>query len=215
MKLIIGEKNWSTWSLRVWLVLKRADLDFEEVLVSLRQPSTRAAIEAVSPSGWIPVLIDGDLILWESLAICEYLAELKTGLWPSDPVARALARCAAAEMHAHFQALRQACPMDLALRTTIRLPDEASSDARRIVGLWRHTRGGFSSSGPFLFGDWSIADAFFTPVATRLRTYGVDLARYGDDGAAAAYMEALLTTPEFLEWESAALTDPRHRGPSE
>lgn len=208
MELVIGTKAWSTWSLRPWLVIRRSGLPFEETLVALRQEEnrTREAILPHSPSGLVPALKDGDLTIWDSLAICEYLAERapQAALWPADPAARALARSAAAEMHSGFQALRQECPM--ALDEPPRpgeLSEAAKANVRRIVELWRDMLGRFG--GPFLAGEWSIADAFYTPVATRFRTYQAPLAELGDaDGAAAAYVERLLATPEFLEWEAAA-----------
>ena len=206
MELVIGDKAWSSWSMRPWLVLRRAGLPFDERLVRLRRDDTREALRAAgSPSGQCPVLRNDDgLVVWDSLAICEWAAERapEADLWPAGPDARALARSAASEMHAGFPALRSDLPMDLHARTP-RTPSEAcAADLRRLVALW----GGAldRSGGPFLFGAWSIADAFFTPVATRLRTYAVDLRAFGDDGAAAAYAERLLQEPEFLAWEAAA-----------
>jgi glutathione S-transferase len=209
MQLIIGTKSWSTWSLRPWLVLKRTGQPFEEHLIRLRWDGAADEIRAVSPSGKVPALKDGDLTLWDSLAISEYLAERfpDAGLWPADPGVRAVARAVTAEMHAGFQALRNACPMDLALRRTAALDDATTADVRRIVALWRDCRSRFGTGGPWLFGDWSIADAFYTPVATRFRSYGVDLAAQGDDGTAAAYLATLLADPAFLAWEADALAE--------
>ncbi|HEX2560633.1 glutathione S-transferase family protein [Phenylobacterium sp.] len=209
MELVIGTKRWSTWSMRPWLAIKRTGLPFTETLVALRQEEnrTREAILPHSPSGLVPALKDGEVTVWDSLAICEYLAEKAPQLWPADPEARALARSAAAEMHSGFLALRQECPM--ALDEPPRrheLTDAAQANVRRIVELWRDMLGRFG--GPFLAGEWSIADAFYTPVATRFRTYQVDLGELGDaDGAAAAYAERLLTAPEYLEWKRAALAE--------
>jgi glutathione S-transferase len=156
----------------------------------------------------VPVLKDGDLTVWDSLAICEYLAERfpQAALWPADPANRALARAAAAEMHSGFGALRRTCPMDIGARAEVALDEEVARDIRRIVELWTGllTRSG----GPFLLGDWSIADAFFTPVATRFETYGVDLASYGDEGGAAeAYWRLLLAQPEYEQWADAAVAE--------
>jgi glutathione S-transferase len=153
------------------------------------------------------VLKDGDLTIWDSLAICEYLAEKfpAAKLWPDDAAARALGRAAAAEMHSSFASLRGECPMDLSLRTELALSEATHADIRRIVALWSDLRGRYASGGPFLLGAWSIADAFFTPVATRFRSYGVGLSDFGDTGSAGAYSEMLLEQPEFLEWEKAAL----------
>jgi glutathione S-transferase len=209
MQLVIGTKSWSTWSLRPWLVLKRTGQPFEERLIRLRWDGAADSIRSVSASGKVPVLRDGDETIWDSLAICEYLAERfpEARLWPADPVARAIARAVTAEMHSSFQALRSTCPMDLALRTTAELDAATTADVRRIVTLWLETRRRFGDSGPWLFGDWSIADAFYTPVATRFRTYGIDLAAHGDDGTDAAYLMTLLSDPDFLSWEADALAE--------
>lgn len=210
MRLLTGTKNWSTWSMRPWLCLVRARADFEEVMVPLRLEDTPEVIRAAgSPSARVPVLIDGGLTVWDSLAICEYLAEKlpAVNLWPADPAARALARAATAEMHSSYNNLRKECPMDLKLTTKLEISEDTQKDVRRIVELWRDLRGRYAGEGPFLVGAWSIADAFFTPVATRFRTYGVDLSRYGDDGTAKAYADTLLATPEFLEWERGALAE--------
>ncbi|HEV2362941.1 MAG TPA: glutathione S-transferase [Caulobacteraceae bacterium] len=206
MEIIIGTKVWSSWSLRAWLVLKRTGAPFEERLVTLHTTASPGAIRAAgSPSGMVPALKDGDLVVWESLAVCEYLAEKvpQAKLWPQDPAARALARAAATEMHAGFHSLRGECPMDLGVRTTADLTEATATDVRRVVELWGGLLKRFG--GPFLCGDWSIADAFFTPVATRVRSYGIRLTDYGDDGAAGAYAARLLEEPEFLEWEKDAL----------
>lgn len=206
MELVVGTKAWSTWSLRPWLVMRRAGMNFAETVVQLRQQDgvSEAAIRRHSPSGQVPVLKDGDLVIWDSLAICERLAELSPGLWPADPAARALARSATAEMHAGFASLRGECPMDLAAepRSTV-LSEATQKNVRRLVEVWSQLLTRFG--GPFLVGDWSIADAFYTPVATRFRTYAIDCGDYGDSsGQAQAYVERLLRQPEFLEWEAAA-----------
>lgn len=209
MELVIGTRRWSTWSMRPWLAMRRAGLDFRETLVDLRQEEgrTAAAILSHSPSGLVPALKVDGLTVWDSLAICEYLAERYPGarLWPAAAAARAMARSAAAEMHAGFAALRQEAPMALdEAPRTLSLSPATQANVRRIVGLWREMLGRFG--GPFLAGDWSIADAFYTPVATRFRTYRVALAEFGDlDGEAGRYAERLLQGPEFLAWEEAAL----------
>lgn len=207
MELVIGSKRYSSWSMRPWLVLRRAGLPFTETLIALsRQGATRDDIAVHSPSGWVPVLKFEGAVVWDSLAICEYVADRypEAGLWPGDPVLRAVARAATAEMHSGFAALRGECPMDLPLRETRALGEAAADDVRRIVGLWSELRREAAGHGAFLCGEWGIADAFYTPVATRFRSYGVDLAAYGDRGAAADYASALLSTPEFLEWEAGA-----------
>lgn len=207
MELVIGTKAWSTWSMRPWLAARRAGADFTETLVALRQENgaSEAEIRRHSPSGLVPALKDGDLTIVDSLAICEYLAEKfpAAQLWPADAGARALARSAAAEMHSGFASLRGECPMDLAAEPHVAgLSPATAKDIRRITALWSAMLSRFG--GPFLAGGWSIADAFYTPVATRFRTYGVKLSDYGDAGAAGEYAERLLEQPEFLEWEAAA-----------
>lgn len=207
MELVIGTKRWSTWSLRPWLALKRTGAPFTETLVGLRQDEgrTEAAILPHSASGLVPALKDDGLTVWDSLAICEYLAEKfpAAKLWPDDPALRALARAAAAEMHSGFQSLRGECPMALEAEPKVTTLSEATQkNVRRIVALWFDLLS--RSGGPFLAGEWSIADAFYTPVATRFRTYGVHLSDYGDDGSCGAYATRLLATPEFREWEAAA-----------
>jgi glutathione S-transferase len=210
MKLIIGDKRWSTWSMRPWLALHRAGAAFEEIRVPLRQETatTEAILAAGSPSGLAPVLIDGDLTIQDSLAICEYLAERfpAARLWPNDVQARALARAAAAEMHAGFTPVRRDLSMDVGARHEVEIVSETAATIRRIVTLWRDMIDRFG--GPFLGGaDWGNADAFFTPVATRFVTYGIDLGAYGDDGTAAAYRDLLLAQPEYLLWERGALAE--------
>ena len=210
MEIVIGTKKWSTWSLRAWLPLKHTGEAFTETLIPLREFETsEAAIAAHSPSRLVPVLKDGELVVWDSLAIGEYLHERfpQARLWPADSEKRALGRAAAAEMHSGFASLRGECPMDLTLKTRADLSPLTAKDIRRIVELWSQLRGCFGGDGPYLLGAWSIADAFFTPVATRFRSYGVLLSDYGDTGAAGAYGEALLETPEFKAWEADALKD--------
>ena len=210
MEIIIGTRKWSSWSLRGWLPLKHAGVDFTETLIALREVETSdALIAAHSPSSLVPVLKDGELTIWDSLAISEYLHERlpQARLWPDDPVKRALGRAAAAEMHSGFASLRGECPMDLELNTNADLSPATGKDVRRIVALWSDLRSRFAEDGPFLLGAWSIADAFFTPVATRFRSYGVRLSDFGDTGAAGAYSQTLLQTPEFKAWEAAALAE--------
>lgn len=206
MQLVIGDKAWSSWSLRPWLVLRRTAAPFTETLVRLRQPDSAASIAAAgSPAGRVPILKDGDLVVWDSLAICEHLSERfpAAGLWPRDARLRTLARCAAAEMHAGFQALRSEWPMDLTLRIVAEPSAAVCADIARIVALWRELRAE-AGDGPWLLGAWSIADAFYAPVCTRLRTYGADLSAHGDDGTAAAYVETALQDADFKDWEAAA-----------
>jgi glutathione S-transferase len=210
MEILIGDKAWSSWSMRPWLALKHTGALFDETLIRLRTEATTANARAAgSPSGLVPVLKDGDVTVWDSLAICEYLAEKvpAAALWPADPAARALGRAAAAEMHSSYGSLRGECPMDLKHQADTEVSEATHIDLRRIVELWGGLLGRFR--GPFLVGGWSIADAFFTPVATRLRSYGLRLSDFGDTGPCGAYAQRLLQTPEFLAWEKDALADTR------
>jgi glutathione S-transferase len=196
MKLVIGNKNYSSWSLRPWLMLKQADLPFEEIRVRLRQPDTAAQIARYSPSGKVPVLMQDELILWESIAICEYIAELAPGLLPADQTARAMARVVSAEMHAGFLPLRTHLPMDCRQRYPARtdwLP-EVMQDIKRITAIWRDCRQQFGQ-GDFLFGAFSMADAMFAPVVTRFVTYAVPL-----DAICQAYVETVLALPAMQLW---------------
>lgn len=204
MEIVIGTKSWSSWSLRPWLALKRTGVEFKETLVTLRQAElSDAEIARHSPSRLVPVLKDDDLVIWDSLAICEYLSEKfpDAKLWPQDPALRALARSATAEMHSGFQSLRGECPMALEVEPRVMAISEATQkDVRKITERWNQLLK--RSGGPFLLGEWSIADAFYTPVASRFRSYGVHLSDYGDLGPAGAYCERLLETPDFLAWEA-------------
>ncbi len=205
--LVIGDKAWSSWTLRPWLAAKVAGIPFREAPVRLRQPGTAGEIARHSPSGRIPVLKRDAFLVWDSLAICEYLAELAPAarLWPGDAHARAVARAISAEMHSGFPALRKEFAMDFHARIEGRVPTEqAKADITRVVQIWRETRRSSGAGGPFLFGGFSIADAMYAPVATRCRTYGIDLAAFGDDGTAAAYAQTLLAMPEMQEWGAGA-----------
>lgn len=207
MELVIGTKATSTWSMRPWLVLRKAGGEFTETLIELRQGArTEAAIAAHSPSGHVPALKDQGIVICDSLAICEYVAEKfpEARLWPEDALARALARAAAAEMHSGFSSLRGECPMDLrAIPKVAELSEATHKDLRRIARLWNSLLQ--QLGGPWLGGaEWGIADAFYTPVATRLRTYGVRLSDFGDTGRGGEYAERLLERPEFLAWEAEA-----------
>jgi len=207
MDLLIGDKRYSSWSMRPWLALKRVGAPFTETLIGLRRPETRSEILAAgSPNGQLPFLRDEAIAIGDSLAICEYLAERfpDAGLWPGDLAARTAARFAAAEMHAGFHSLRGECPMDLKLHETATLSEATHADIRRIVQLLGDLRERFGAGGDFLFGGWTIADAFYTPVASRFRSYGVQLSDFGDRGVVGTYAEALLETPEFKAWQAEA-----------
>lgn len=207
LKLTIGSKAFSSWSLRPWLAMKRAGLAFEEVVIPLRQPATKSAIKRVSPSGKVPCLTHGTTKVWDSLAICEYAAELAshTPLWPADQGTRAFARAISAEMHAGFGTLRRVLPMDFARKHPApEIDSELEADIARIVSIWRESRRRFASSGPFLFGTFSIADAMFAPVASRFTTYGINLQSFGDNGTAEAYRRHMMALPEMRDWGRAA-----------
>jgi glutathione S-transferase len=205
-KLVIGNKNASSWSLRPWLAMRRAGIAFEEINIDLRAPDAKAQMLEYSPAGKVPaLLLGGGRVVWDSLAIAELLAETHPALWPRAAAARAHARSVSAEMHSSFQPLREHCPMDfLARKPKVRLLKPVAADVRRIVAIWQDCRANHGSGGPFLFGRFSAADAMYAPVASRFRTYLPDLAPYGDDGTAQAYVEALFALPEMAEWETGA-----------
>ena len=206
-RLVIGNKNTSSWSLRPWLLMRRLGLPFEEVHINLRAPDKKEQILALSPSGKIPALITGDLTVWDTLAITEFLAEHHRDklVWPEGEEARAVARSVSAEMHSGFQALREHCPMDFTARSPkAELPDSVAADVRRVVSIWQDCRTQFGAGGPFLFSEFSAADAMYAPVASRFRTYISDLARYGDNGVAQRYLDTLFAMPEMKDWEAGA-----------
>jgi len=206
LTLIIGNKNYSSWSLRPWLAMKVKGIAFEEIVIPLYEPGSREQILKYSPAGKVPVLIDGDQHIWESLAILEYLAEKfpAAGLWPADARARSHARAVATEMHAGFQALRKNCPMNLWLPPKKRpVPDEAMADVRRIDALWSDCRARYGQGGPFLFGAFGAADAMYAPVVTRFNRFGVDVG-----AVSRVYMDAVMALPAFVEWREAALKEP-------
>ena len=210
LRLVIANKVYSSWSMRPWMVIRAFDIRFEETVIPLKRPETENAIAKVSPSGKLPVLIDGDLAIWESLAIIEYLAENEVDkqIWPRNREARAHARAISNEMHGGFLALRQACPMNLAKRfNTPELSDDLKANVARIETIWRDTRARFGTrthdSGPYLFGPFTAADAMFAPVVTRLDTYQIPVA-----ADTRTYMDNVLAHPAFLDWKSAALAEP-------
>jgi glutathione S-transferase len=204
--LVVGNKNYSSWSLRGFLAARAAGVSFDQVLVRLAEPGSKRELLKHSPAGKVPALKHGERVIWDSLAIVEYLAEIRPDaeLWPAAPAARALARSIAAEMHSGFQALCAHMPMNL--RKT--LPGkgrgrDVADDIERVCAIWRDCRTRFGADGPFLFGRFSGADAMYTPVATRFRTYAVEL-----DDPCQAYVDAVLTRPDYLEWHAAALEEP-------
>lgn len=200
-RLVIGNKAYSSWSLRPWVLLRQAGIAFEEERLPLDTELFRARIGALSPSGLVPVLHDDGLVVWDSLAICEYANGrwLDGRGWPADPRARALARAAACEMHAGFAALRRQLPMNLRRRPdAYRWDADAQRDIDRVVALWNGLRAAHGAGGPFLFGAFGIVDAMFAPVAFRFDRYGVDA------GEAQPYVAALLALPAMRDWDTAA-----------
>ena len=211
-RLVIGNKNGSSWSLRPWLAMRHAGLPFSETNIDLRASDAKAQILAHSPSGRVPALIVDDEVISDSLAILEFLAEShsEAGLWPASRQARAHARSVSAEMHSGFQALREQCPMNFVAREPRpEFTPEVTADIRRIVAVWRDCRSRFGAGGPFLFGSFTAADAMYAPVASRFRTYVTSLERFGDDGTAQAYVETLFALPAMAEWEAAAKDEGR------
>jgi glutathione S-transferase len=204
VKLVIANKNYSSWSMRPWLAAKAAGVEFDEEIIWLRHPETAALIKMQSPNGRVPALIDGDIVVFESIAILEYLAEIVPALWPEDRAERAHARSISAEMHAGFAPLRRACPMNMKRRpASIVLDAEVQANVERIVDLIVGCRARFGRDGDFLFGrTFNNADAMWAPVVNRLHVYDVavpPIVRH--------YMDAVMATPMWREWEEAALAE--------
>lgn len=202
LKLVIGNKRYSSWSLRPWLLLTHFAIPFDEITILLDTPEFKPEVLKYAGSGKVPCLVDGDVAVFETLAIIEYLAESfpDRAVWPADRAARALARSIANEMHAGFAGLRAACPMNL--RRHFPWKDRgpaAAADVARIVAAWRDARARFGAGGPFLFGAFSAADAMFAPVVTRLDTYAWPVA-----ADTRAYMDAILALPAYRAWKAAA-----------
>ena len=203
MKLVIGDRNYSSWSLRPWLVLRQAGVAFDEIQIRLREAGTKAEILRHSPSGKVPCLVDGEVAVWDSLAICEYLAEKHPSLWPANPRMRAEARSISAEMHSGFIALRHDMPMEIhAYKPHDGRTAGAEADIARIISIWQSCRKRFGQHGPFLFGEFSIADAMFAPVVWRFLTYAVSL-----PPEARAWVDTMAALPAMREWHAAALAE--------
>jgi glutathione S-transferase len=206
LQLVIGNKNYSSWSMRPWIALKVAKIPFDETVIPIYRPDSKDKLLAHSPAGRVPILIDGDVQVWESLAILEYLAERfpDAALWPRAPAARAHARAIANEMHAGFLPLRRHLPMNV-WRPAERRPltSEAAANATRIEAMWSDCRVRFGQGGPFLFGPFSAADAMYAPVVSRFETYAVDVGP-----VARAYMDAVMALPAWKEWVAGALAEP-------
>jgi len=206
VKLIIGNRNYSSWSLRGWLAAKQSGLAFEELTVNIsgeEWEQTKRENDEFQPSaGKVPVLWDGEAVIWDSLAILEYLAD-KVGrdrFWPKDEAARGMARAMVAEMHSSYIALRRQCPMNIRRRVTgVQLSDDSVHDTVRILGLWAEARARFGKGGPFLFGTFGAADIFYAPIVSRFLTYGI-----GVPGFATAYMQAVWEHDWLQQWVQAA-----------
>ena len=205
LTLVIGNKNYSSWSLRPWIAMKVAGIPFEEIQIPLYEPGSRERMLEYSPAGKVPILIDGDEHVWESLAILEHLAERfpEARLWPADRRARSHARVVASEMHGGFQPLRQNCTMNLWLPVKARpQPPEVLANVARIEQMWADCRAGFGQSGPFLFGAFGAADAMYAPVVARFNTYGLPVS-----AKTRAYMDAVMALPAWREWYDAAMQE--------
>jgi glutathione S-transferase len=203
LTLYIANKNYSSWSLRPWVLMRELGISFEERLVPFGQGGESGHFRSFSPSGKVPCLVDGDTTVWDSLAIAEYLAERHPAVWPAEAKARAFARCAAAEMHSGFQALRGICGMSVGIRVRLDgISPALEADLARIDRLWSEGLARFG--GPFLAGaSFTAADAFFAPVAFRYQTYSPPVTADAD-----AYARRLLALPSMREWYDAALTEP-------
>lgn len=202
LHLLIGNKNYSSWSLRPWIAMKAAGILFTEEVISLDAADFKSRVGKISGTGKVPALVDGETCVWESLAILEYLADKfpDRHLWPVEPTARAHARAIAAEMHAGFIPLRRHYPMNV--RRPVRRRDptsEVAGNIRRIEAMWNDCRRRFGAGGPFLFGAFGAADAMYAPVVSRFQTYGVEAG-----GATRAYMDAVLGLPAWSQWRAAA-----------
>lgn len=206
LTLVFGNKNYSSWSMRAWLLMRQFRIDFKEVQIPLRQPDSLERKLAYSPAGKVPILIDGDMRIWDSLAIVEHLAERfpEKHLWPANAEARALARSVSAEMHSGFASLRSNMPLNCrARRPGAGRGRGVQEDIDRICEIWRECRAQHGAAGEFLFGDFTAADAMFAPVASRFQTYGVEL-----DSVEAYYSHAILSMPTVRNWIEDAQEEP-------
>lgn len=196
--LVIGNKNYSSWSMRPWLALRHLGVGFEEVRIPLYVEGSREKILGYSPAGRVPVYIEDGVTVWDSIAILEYLAERRPALWPEDARARALARSVSAEMHSGFSALRNALPCNCrASGRRVEIGEEAARDIKRILEIWEACRRGYGKTGPWLFGRFTVADAMYAPVASRFNTYGIEA-----DGQAEKYIGTVLSDVHMREWIS-------------
>ena len=203
--LVIGNKNYSSWSLRPYMALAMAGIDFDEKLITFGEPAFSKAVKKISKAGLVPIFVHGKNTVWDSLAIMEYAAETwdDRNLWPKNKAARAMARSVSAEMHSGFRNLRNACPMNL--RRPIKpvpMNDGIRADVARLEALWKECRAAHGRGGPFLFGKFSIADAMFAPAVTRLETYDIKVSNDTQH-----YMNGILATPAFHDWKAGALKE--------
>jgi glutathione S-transferase len=204
LTLVIGNKNYSSWSLRAWLFMRHAGVEFEEIVIRLDTAETRDELDRYGPSGRVPVLRHGKLCVWDSLAICEYVAELTGSGWPAAREARAVARSVSAEMHSGFTTLRSLWPMNARTRNRrTALTAALEADIERIDEIWNDCRGRFGGGGPWLFGDYSVADAMYAPVVLRFNTYGARISQ-----AARWYMASVLEDGALQDWLQAAKQEP-------
>jgi glutathione S-transferase len=205
MKLVIANKAYSSWSLRPWLLMSVLGIPFEEDVIPLDTPEFRPRLDAYKAGSTVPVLVDGDVTVWESIAIMDYLADRfpDKPVWPADIKARAFARTISAEMHAGFRALRGACPMNLRKRYAARdRGADVAANVARIEHLWAEARSRFGAAGPFLFGAFGAADAMYAPVVTRLQTYSIPVS-----AGTRRYMDAVLDQPAFRAWQAAGMAE--------
>jgi glutathione S-transferase len=201
--LVIGNKNYSSWSLRAWLAAKHAHVDFEEIRVPLHTQGYKEKILRHSPAGKVPIYKDDGVVVWESLAICEYLAEKSGSLWPAKPAARAMARAISAEMHAGFSALRNALPMNCRAKgRKVDISQDVVKDIRRIMEMWNTCRRSYGAAGPWLFGEFSVADAMYAPVASRFVTYSVEC-----DDVSSAYVATVMSDKHVEQWLGGAASE--------
>ncbi len=206
MHLIIANKLYSSWSLRAWMLLKAFDIEFEETLIAMYKPDTKDQMLKYGPTGKVPVLVDGEATVWESLAIVGHITERfpDKNIFPADPVARPHARSTCNEMHAGFTGLRSQCPMNLTARFEYKFRGkEVEADVNRLEAMWADARSRFGQGGPFMYGEFSCADAMYAPVVTRLDTYQIPVS-----DQAREYMDAVLNHPAFLAWKEEAFKEP-------
>ncbi len=207
LKLLIGNKRYSSWSLRPWIAMKVLGVPFDEMLFPLYQPGSSEQVLKYSPTGKVPALVDGEIVVWESLAILDYLADRfpDLAMWPRDLAARGLARAVSAEMHAGFVPLRRQCPMNI-MRDRAKpreIPADVEINVKRIDTIWSEARAKHGKGGPFLFGAFGAADAMYAPIVSRFSSYAIPVSAVAKD-----YMDVIMGLPAWREWEAAARTEP-------